>query len=170
MVYTIHITLCLIYYIGIFMASYVKKSLMNGETIIAAAKVSIVSQFIPYFDLEKIAEPGYWGIKLVYWGVNFKLWFIPTILLAVINVMTTELAVTNKKIIGKVGFIRRIAIDLPLTKIESINVDQGIFGRFFDYGKLAVCGIGGRSITIPNIKNPFVFRQEVLNFIDDKQV
>ncbi len=43
----------------------------------------------------------------------------------------------------KVGLIRRTSVEIVLNKIESIKVDQGITGRIFDYGSIAIVGTGG---------------------------
>ncbi|MCK4124259.1 PH domain-containing protein [Ralstonia pseudosolanacearum] len=92
------------------------------------------------------------------------------ILFAVINVTSTELAVTNKKIIGKAGFIRRVSIDLPLDKLESVNISQGIIGRIFGFGRITVRGVGGNSVAIPYIKSPMDFRRVVMSLLDRKFV
>ena len=74
-----------------------------------------------------------------------------------IKVKTTELAVTNRRVIAKHGFIARKAIELNLSKVESMNVDQSLFGRIFNFGKITVNGTGG-------IKTPFKFIAAPLNF------
>ncbi|MDR2625990.1 MAG: PH domain-containing protein [Zoogloeaceae bacterium] len=137
------------------MGSHVRNSLISGERIESEAQISWMSQF---------------------WYFLFAILTIPTIVLpilllgiAAINVLTTELAVTNKKMIGKTGFIRRVSIDIPLTKLESINVDQGIIGRIFNFGSVAVRGIGGNSVGIPYISAPLDFRRVILNLVDGKQ-
>jgi uncharacterized membrane protein YdbT with pleckstrin-like domain len=87
---------------------------------------------------------------------------------AVINVITTELAVTNKKVIGKAGLIRRVSIDMPLGKLESITVDQGIIGRILNYGTIVVRGVGGNAVRFPNIGSPLEFRRTVASLEDQK--
>lgn len=90
------------------------------------------------------------------------------ILLAIINVTSTELAVTNKKVIGKAGFIRRVSIDLPLEKLESVNIDQGVIGRILGYGRVSIRGVGGNNVSIPFIKKPMDFRRVIMGLMDRK--
>jgi uncharacterized membrane protein YdbT with pleckstrin-like domain len=88
---------------------------------------------------------------------------------AILNVSTTELAVTNKKVIGKAGFIRRVSVDMPIGKLESINVHQGLMGRIFNFGATSVHGIGGNAVGIPYIAKPLDFRRTVMNLMDKKE-
>lgn len=79
------------------------------------------------------------------------------------------MAITNKKLIGKVGFIRRFSIDIPHHQIESLNVNQGIIGRILRYGKITVRGAGGNKVSIPYIKEPLQFRKVVMGVIDKSE-
>ncbi|WP_217427294.1 PH domain-containing protein [Pandoraea communis] len=136
------------------MASFVENSLIPGEKVEAQATISWLSQFW-YFVFA----------VLLLMTVVVPILFI---LIAIINVVTTELAVTNKKVIGKAGFIRRVSIDLPLEKLESINIEQGIIGRILGYGRVSVRGIGGNNVSIPFVKRPMDFRRVVMGLIDQK--
>jgi len=136
------------------MASFVENSLIPGEEIEAKATITWLSQFW-YFVF---------ALVLVM-TVIFPILFI---VLAIINVTSTELAVTNKKVIGKAGFIRRVSIDLPLEKLESVNIDQGIIGRILGYGRVSIRGVGGNNVSIPYIKKPMDFRRVVMGLLDRK--
>ena len=136
------------------MASFVENSLIPGEKIEAQATITWLSQFW-YFVF---------ALVLVM-TVIFPILFI---LLAIINVTSTELAVTNKKVIGKAGFIRRVSIDLPLEKLESVNIDQGIIGRILGYGRVSLRGVGGNNVSIPFIKKPMDFRRVIMGLMDRK--
>lgn len=136
------------------MASFVENSLIPGEEVEAKATITWLSQFW-YFVFA----------LLLVMTVIFPILFI---LLAIINVTSTELAVTNKKVIGKAGFIRRVSIDLPLEKLESVNIDQGIIGRILGYGRVSIRGVGGNNVSIPYIKKPMDFRRVVMGLLDRK--
>ncbi|RWA45671.1 hypothetical protein AU476_01155 [Cupriavidus sp. UYMSc13B] len=136
------------------MASFVENSLIPGERIETQATITWLSQFW-YFVF---------AIVLIM-TVIFPIIFI---LLAILNVTTTELAVTNKKVIGKTGFIRRVSIDLPLEKLESVNINQGIMGRILGYGRVTIRGIGGNNVSIPFIKKPMDFRRVIMGLMDRK--
>ncbi|MDR3056446.1 MAG: PH domain-containing protein [Zoogloeaceae bacterium] len=137
------------------MGQFVQNSLISGENIEAEATIPWLSQFW-YFVLALVTIPT----------VVLPIIFI---LFAIINVLTTELAVTNKKVIGKAGFIRRVSIDMPLSKLESINIDQGVIGRIFNFGSVSVRGIGGNNVGIPYINAPMNFRRVVMDLMDGNQ-
>jgi len=56
---------------------------------------------------------------------------------------TTEIAVTDKRIIFKRGFINRHTAEMNMDKVASVDVDQSIWGRMFDYGSVHILGTGG---------------------------
>ena len=86
----------------------------------------------------------------------FTLWIAPTI-----DWLTSEFAVTNKRVIIKVGLIARRTVEIQLPKIESIGVDQGIMGRIFGYGNIVVVGTGGTKEPFRAIADPLGFRKAV---------
>ena len=71
------------------------------------------------------------------------------IAIAAIHVLTTELALTNRRIIAKSGLIRRNTIELKTNRVESLEVNQGILGRIFNFGSIVVKGVGGSHAPIP---------------------
>jgi len=46
------------------------------------------------------------------------------------------------------------------SRIESVNVDQGILGRILGYGTISIVGSGGTKVSFPNIKSPLEFRKK----------
>ena len=71
-----------------------------------------------------------------------------------------EFAITNKRIIVKTGLISRKTLEMNLSKIESVNVDQSILGRMLGYGTIRIIGTGGTREEFPNISNPIEFRKK----------
>jgi uncharacterized membrane protein YdbT with pleckstrin-like domain len=74
---------------------------------------------------------------------------------------TSEFAVTNRRVVIKVGLISRHTIELNLQKIEGIGVDQGILGRILGYGTIIVSGTGGTKEPFHRIADPLAFRKAV---------
>jgi hypothetical protein len=64
------------------------------------------------------------------------------IALSVLIRNTTEMAVTSKRVIVKVGLLRKKAIELFLPKVESVRVEQALLGRMLGYGDIVVRGTG----------------------------
>ena len=87
--------------------------------------------------------------------------------IAVIHVVTTELALTNRRIIAKSGLVRRNTVELKVNRVESLGVDQGVLGRIFNFGSISVKGVGRSNAPIPYISRPLEFRQQVNNYLDE---
>ncbi|MFX3621865.1 MAG: PH domain-containing protein [Acinetobacter radioresistens] len=144
------------------MGSYIEQNLARDERIIIKAQVTWLSQFW-YLFFGGLFILSSLGSKN---GVPF---FIGLILIAIaaIHVLTTELALTNRRIIAKSGLIRRNTIELKVNRVESLGVDQGILGRIFNFGSIVIKGTGGSHAPIPYIARPLEFRQQVNNFLDE---
>jgi len=80
---------------------------------------------------------------------------------ALITYYTTEFAVTDKRVIAKTGLVRRHSLELLLTKVESVGVDQPILGRLLNYGTITVVGTGGTKEKFKNIVDPMELRSQV---------
>ena len=75
--------------------------------------------------------------------------------------MTTEIAITSRRIILKRGWISRHSAELEMTSVEAVNVDQDIWGRIFGFGRVEVHGTGDDVWTSPLIAAPVRFRREL---------
>lgn len=136
------------------MATYVESNLISGEEIKYIAKVSKWS-LLPKILLGVILLP-FWGIGLIFLAS------------AAITYFTTELAITNKRVIAKFGLIRRDTIEINIPKIESIRVEQGFLGRIFGFGSLLVAGAGNPQAPIPGISAPLRFRNRFFEIQEQK--
>ena len=81
--------------------------------------------------------------------------------LAWINVLTSEFAVTNSRVLVKVGLLRRHSLEIVLRQIEGIGVDQGILGRILGFGTIIVSGTGATKEPFIRISKPLEFRRQV---------
>lgn len=73
----------------------------------------------------------------------------------------SELAVTNRRALIEVGILSRHSVELLLTKVEAISVDQKLPGRLFGFGTIVVTGTGGTREAFARIAHPLCFRTEV---------
>ena len=80
---------------------------------------------------------------------------------------TTELAVTNKRVVAKFGVISRKTIEQRLETVDSVQVLQGILGRLLGEGSVGIRGSGASQTPVPRIADPLRFRREVNDAIDD---
>ena len=74
---------------------------------------------------------------------------------------SSELVITNMRVLIKTGVIRRQTLEMFISKIESIAVDQGFFGRLLDYGTVVIRGTGGFQEPFEAIARPVEFRNYV---------
>jgi uncharacterized membrane protein YdbT with pleckstrin-like domain len=74
---------------------------------------------------------------------------------------TTEIAITNNRLIYKRGLIARQVGEISIDRIEGVNVLQSILGRLLDYGRLAIRGMGIGEVILPPIEDPIKFRQAI---------
>jgi uncharacterized membrane protein YdbT with pleckstrin-like domain len=87
----------------------------------------------------------------------------------VIRYLTTELALTNQRVIAKFGVIRRRTVELSLKRVESVQVEQGIIGRVFGYGSLVIAGAGRAAAPIPGVSRPMEFRRMAFQTLEPEQ-
>lgn len=80
---------------------------------------------------------------------------------AAIRRHSTELAVTDHRIIYKTGVFSRHTMEMNRAKVESVDVDQSFFGRIFGYGTILVRGTGGSMEPLPNIQDPLTLRSHI---------
>jgi uncharacterized membrane protein YdbT with pleckstrin-like domain len=82
----------------------------------------------------------------------FKAWF---------HRWTTEIDVTDRRVVYKHGFINRHTVEMNMDKVESVDVDQSILGRLLDYGDITIRGTGETWETLKMIGAPLKFRNHV---------
>lgn len=74
---------------------------------------------------------------------------------------TSEFVVTDRRVIIKVGWIKRRTLETMLGKVEALGVDQGLLGRLLGFGTITVTGTGGTQETFHQIAAPLEFRKQV---------
>ncbi len=126
------------------MGQYVDSNLTKNEVVRYEGKTSLWS-LLPIIVIGCFLVP--------FAGFGFLLWIS-----AVLTYFTTEIAITNKRIIAKSGFIRRKTIEMNIPKIESIQIEQGVLGRVFNFGSIIISGAGNPQAPIRGISNPLRFR------------
>ena len=82
---------------------------------------------------------------------------------------SSEFAVTDRRLIIKVGIFDRKTMDLNLSKVESVDIEQNLWGRMLGYGTLHVVGTGGSRESFAHIADPMAFRRAVQQASADMQ-
>ncbi|MDB5802086.1 MAG: hypothetical protein JWL63_3025 [Rhodocyclales bacterium] len=127
------------------MTGYIEGSLTKDEKVLHVGHISM--WFLTPYILGGLLLLPLFGAGLLVWLVGY------------IRYKTTELAITNKRVIVKLGFIKRKTVEINLSKVESIQVDQGLWGRVFDFGSLVITGSGTSQAPLHAISDPMGFRR-----------
>ncbi len=116
------------------MGSYVEKNLITGERV-------------------EYETTLHWKIFITLSGL-FTLFIYPWV-----KLKTNEFVITNKRIVIKRGLISRNTFEMNLNKVETVNVDQSIWGRLFGFGSITIIGTGGTREVFSSIRKPLEFRR-----------
>jgi uncharacterized membrane protein YdbT with pleckstrin-like domain len=119
----------------------------------------LIILFIIFIVVAAVSGPNGYGSG-IFWGFVFWVAVILAIT-AYLDYSTAHLFVTNKRVILKDGYVRKISKEVLLDKIQGIDIDQSIMGRVLNYGALRIKGIGINDITMKNVREPFNFRRQV---------
>ena len=150
---------------------YVRRVLQPGETIVYSTKlhwrvyIQAILLVIACIIITgaAVATNDNQGISLAFGiaAVIFALLALSAGLRAFIRRATTELAVTNHRVIYKSGLLSRHTIEMNRDKVESVDVDQSLLGRILGYGTVVVRGTGGSLEPMRNIGDPLSFRSHI---------
>jgi uncharacterized membrane protein YdbT with pleckstrin-like domain len=147
--------------------SYIEATLTPNEKVQYVAKVS-------QWYLLPFCLYGLFFVWIALFYLNSKSIMIQTAFIMVafwifswvaIQYGATEMAVTNKRVLCKLGFVSRSTTEIALSKIESVDVDQGFLGRIMNYGNIRVFGTGNNVAFMKGIDEPLKFRAAVMTAI-----
>ena len=160
--------------------NYIESNLRKEEQVVVRAKISWWTLVAPAL-LAIIAWVGAFylmglstkdqsnsgaGEILVYVALVLGFLFtIPLIKRVLINA-TTHLAVTNKRVIGKVGVLKIDTIDYPVDKIDNVSYNAGFFGNVFKYATVQIGSVSGEKKQIGAIGNARDFKNSVTDAIE----
>ena len=126
---------------------YINESLSNGEKIEALFKLHWFTR-----------------VPMVFWIILG----IPTLGLTLfialyefLRLKNTEQGVTNKRVIFKTGIISRKTSEMTLKSIETVEIDQGIFGRLFGFGDIKVTGRGISDVVFKGLADPMSAKRQI---------
>jgi uncharacterized membrane protein YdbT with pleckstrin-like domain len=157
------------------MGRYIDEILQPGEKVLFSTNAHWIF-FLPAILLWILAAalfvasgliPGGGPLVLVCWalaGVVALVALYKTVT-AWFHRWTTETDVTNFRVVHKTGFITRTSKEISLDKIASVDVEQSIMGRIFNYGDVTLATVGGGDDEdderITTIASPLVFRNSI---------
>lgn len=142
---------------------YVERHLLPGELVKHRAHLHKIIFTLPgLFAVAAVAGAvvAFINHLPIVGGVLLLAGAIP-LLWVTIEYRSSEFAVTDKRVIVKVGWIQRRTLETMLGKVEGVGVDQSVTGRVLGYGTITVTGTGGTKEQFANIANPLEFRRQV---------
>jgi uncharacterized membrane protein YdbT with pleckstrin-like domain len=152
--------------------SYIDSNLLEGERVVFRTRLHWLLFLGPVLVTVIILLPAAWFVSTTTWSgyAWIPIAFGLLLLLATfIKRVSSDFAVTNKRIMMKVGVFRTRSIEILLSKVEAIAVDQSLLGRVFGYGDIVVTGSGGTREAFQQIQAPLEFRRAVQS-VTDKQM
>lgn len=79
----------------------------------------------------------------------------------------SSITIKKKRVIICTGMLVRQTIDIPLAKIETIDIRQSIIGSLLKYGTLVITGTGGTKHFIHFIYSPLTCRRYIEQLMND---
>jgi uncharacterized membrane protein YdbT with pleckstrin-like domain len=147
--------------------SYVAKVLQPGEQVVHVGRLHWI-MYLPaiivlVIGLAVLAIPSTSDNRVIIYGISgvliliaalsaFRAWF---------KQFTTEIAVTDRRIIYKTGFISRHTAEMNMHRVETVAVEQGIIGRMLRYGTVHIRGTGAGIENLTMIANPLGLRSAI---------
>ena len=163
--------------------SYIDKHLIDGETVVYTTRLHWIVLIGPvllgamfgasgaalllYYSNGAGAGAGT-GMATPMMALGAALLFVAAIFIlrGVLKRNATEMSVTNKRIVVKVGLAARRTVEMLLSRVESIGVEESVTGRMLGYGTVIVRGTGGTPESFYTIAHPLDFRTQVQQQIE----
>jgi len=152
------------------MATYVDEVLQPGETVRYSGTLHWII-FLPGIALLAFGVAGLAAMVTMNAGYSFHVYSMLVyfalaigavqLLSAWVLRLTTEIAVTDRRVIYKTGLVSRRSVEMNMDKVESVDVTQDVFGRLFDYGTVLIRGTGAGLEPLSNIASPVALRNAI---------
>jgi len=164
--------------------SYVAKHLIEGETIVYETRLHWIVLVVPLllgllFGLAGVAmfvlssnstaNNATASQAMTIAGVAFLVLALIFVVRGILMRNATEMTVTNKRVFVKVGLAARRTVELLLSRVESIGVEESVMGRMLGFGRVIVHGTGGTPEVFNGIAHPLEFRTQVQQQIEKNQ-
>jgi len=122
--------------------SYIQDSLSEGEKVVRIFRQHWVTRI----------WLAIWILLLV---------TIPIAIYEWLRLRTIEHGVTNKRVIYKRGIVSRHTEEMKLGSIETVEIDQGIWGRILGFGDVKVTGRGISDVLLRTIDDPMEVKRQI---------
>jgi len=145
---------------------FIERHLMPGEILVYRARLHW-ARLLPHFVLMllfaaalvvvSVKVGGFWS----YLPLAALVYSCLRALGAYIVFTTADFAVTTHRVIVKRGLFTLRSTEILIPRIESIQVEQSIWGRVLNYGTVVIIGTGGTHEAFEMIAGPYELRNQV---------
>jgi uncharacterized membrane protein YdbT with pleckstrin-like domain len=150
---------------------YYTKVLQSDETVKAVGRLhwSIYGRALVVLAIaiallvasDRLADPDWQHYAQVTAGVIALLGLLLA-LVAWIRRHATEIVVTDRRVIFKRGLLARHTVEMNVSKIETVDVEQGLSGRIWGYGTLLIRGTGAGFEPLVGVGSPLRIRNAIV--------
>ena len=150
--------------------AYYTKVLQPGETVRVVGRVHwlIYSRAVLFLiiaiglEITAYAQPESQHRSLLLIGATIVLAIACLLMLSEwLARASTEIVVTNHRVIYKRGLIARHTVEMNISKVETVDVDQGVMGRLLGYGTVLVRGTGESLEPLRFVASPLEIRNAI---------
>lgn len=163
--------------------SYVEKHLIEGEKIIFKTRLHWIVLVVPALLALLFAGLGIYLLvransadespnaahAMLGGGAIFLVIAVIFLARGILRRNSTQMTVTNMRVVANVGIAARRSIEIFLSRVESIGVEESVMGRMLGYGTVIVRGTGGTPESFDLIARPLEFRTNVQQQIEAAQ-
>jgi uncharacterized membrane protein YdbT with pleckstrin-like domain len=143
--------------------SYVDSTLLQGEQVTFRTYlhwlIFVRASLVMAIGLVILVVGYYYWAPAVWVGAAIAALGLIGWLGAYVRRRSSEFAVTNKRVIVKVGILRRRTVEMLLRQVEALEVDQSLTGRMLGYGTVIIIGTGGTREPFEKVSAPLEFRR-----------
>jgi len=147
---------------------YIESVLQPGETVVSVGRMHwiVYLRGAVFFTggLALLVVPVQPNISFITGVIGGLMLLFALLSLAssLIEQLTTEIAVTTRRVIQKRGLIRRHTGEMNMDKVESVHVEQTLLGRLLGYGSIVVRGTGSGIEGLHHISDPIALRSSIV--------
>ena len=159
------------------MESYVHNTLQISEKVLMEPKIHWAIYLDTYFQLAclyivccEVLRP--FIVHTLHFGDVFRtsqmligLAILLRIIYLIVRYCSVEMAVTNYRVVYKIGLINIYTEELANEKVEAVSVQQTIMGRLLNYGDIVFAGTGTSRLVFRKVYAPWWVKSKAEDII-----
>lgn len=151
---------------------YIETKLNKGEQILLQTELHPVIFIMPFVVVAagvlviNMAKQISFNHKYAYIGVAvIGLFFFVS---EAVRYMTSVYGITTERIIARTGVLKLRIVEMPLEKIETVEVNQTFLGQMLGYGAITITGTGGAREMLSDLRAPGQYKDAIMQKLQRK--